>query len=204
MRSALKLSEEDMGETAPDGELTLVASRVLDALRHLKMAALVEITGRGAYLATDKGRQVIALKTCRLTRSSLEIFPAYNENLARLLDPGHQPQLPPKPEPPPPSDGTAVPGGGRQREAGGEAAGTPGTGRGPAAARGPGWPFPAGIDATYDPKASTVRASVIHVMGNRREATIGQVRKDVVTAYRLARGTGRRLSKGIRNKLTLP
>lgn len=72
-----KLTEDDLAELLPTGRQGRFDNRVGWAKSHLKQAGLLEITGRGVFRITERGREVLRKKPARLDMKFLAQFPEY-------------------------------------------------------------------------------------------------------------------------------
>lgn len=77
-----ELSASEREEVIPSGKQTTFANRVHWAKSYLKMAGLVEYTGRGRFIATEAGKAVLATPD-KVDRRYLFRFPAFRESQIR-------------------------------------------------------------------------------------------------------------------------
>jgi restriction system protein len=76
----LKLSPEERGELLPSGKQTLFSNRVHWAKTFLSKANLIEITRRGHFKITDRGRDVLRSQhPVRIDNNFLAQFPEFRE-----------------------------------------------------------------------------------------------------------------------------
>jgi restriction system protein len=78
-----KLSLGEREEIIPSGKQTTFANRVHWAKSYLKMAGLVEYTGRGRFVATEAGRLVLSTSD-KIDRKYLFRFPSFRESQIRV------------------------------------------------------------------------------------------------------------------------
>jgi len=71
------LSEADLAEELPKVRQGKFYNRVAWAQTYLKQAGLLEITGRGLFRITERGKQVLASNPARIDMKFLEQFPEY-------------------------------------------------------------------------------------------------------------------------------
>lgn len=74
-----KLTTDEKEELLPSKKQSRFANRVNWAKSYLKQAGLVRITGRGLYIATDEGKQVLVEYKGQLDRLYLEKFDEFME-----------------------------------------------------------------------------------------------------------------------------
>jgi restriction system protein len=90
----LKLSPEDRAELLPSGKQTLFSNRVHWAKTYLGKANLIEITRRGHFKITDRGREVLESHPARIDNNFLGQFPEFREFRERSSGGAeHTPQL---------------------------------------------------------------------------------------------------------------
>ena len=75
----LKLSPEERGELLPSGKQTLFSNRVHWAKTYLGKANLIEITRRGYFKITDRGRDVLRSQPARIDNKFLAQFSEFRE-----------------------------------------------------------------------------------------------------------------------------
>jgi restriction system protein len=75
----LHLTEEDRAELLPSGKQTLLGNRVHWAKTYISKAGLAEITRRGHFRITERGRQVLASKPTRIDNVFLSQFAEFRE-----------------------------------------------------------------------------------------------------------------------------
>lgn len=75
----LDLSEEERNELLPSGRQPRFANRVHWAKSHLKQAGLVELTRRGYFIITDRGKQALADVAATINNAYLEQFGEFKE-----------------------------------------------------------------------------------------------------------------------------
>lgn len=73
----LKLTEEERGELLPSGRQTTFSNRVHWAKTYLKQAGLVEVTRRGYFRVTQRGREVLDNGLSRIDVTYLNQFPEF-------------------------------------------------------------------------------------------------------------------------------
>jgi len=71
------LSEAELAEELPKVHQGKFYNRVAWAQTYLKQAGLLEITGRGLFRITERGKQVLASNPARIDMKFLERFPEY-------------------------------------------------------------------------------------------------------------------------------
>ncbi len=79
LASKYGLSEEDREQMLPSGKQRTFDNRVNWAKGYLKQAGLVRYTDRGAYVATDEGRKVLATNPERIDNKFLKQYEAFQE-----------------------------------------------------------------------------------------------------------------------------
>jgi len=72
-----RLTEQDQAELLPTGRQGRFDNRVGWAKSYLKQAGLLEITGRGVFRITERGRSALAEKPDRIDMRFLERYPEY-------------------------------------------------------------------------------------------------------------------------------
>jgi len=72
-----QLTDAELSEQLPTGRQGKFDNRVGWAKSYLKQAALLEITGRGEFRITERGRSVLAENPTRIDMKYLEQFPEY-------------------------------------------------------------------------------------------------------------------------------
>ena len=80
------LTAEERAALLPSGKQTTFANRVHWAKSYLKQAGLVEITRRGQFKITDRGRTALADKTANINSSYLEQFEDFQNFRGRVHD----------------------------------------------------------------------------------------------------------------------
>jgi restriction system protein len=75
----LKLAPEERAERLPSGAQTVFANRVHWAKSYLAQAGLVEITRRGYFRITPRGRQILDTRPPRIDNSLLAQFPEFQQ-----------------------------------------------------------------------------------------------------------------------------
>jgi restriction system protein len=88
LADAFNLSASEREEVIPSGKQTTFANRVHWAKSYLKMAGLVEYTGRGRFIATEAGKAVLA-SADKIDRKYLFRFPSFRESQVRTQQPNH-------------------------------------------------------------------------------------------------------------------
>lgn len=83
LRSQYSLSEEDVSEMLPSGRQTRFSNRVHWAKSYLVQAGLLEMTGRGRFQATERGRQVAQARPARIDLDFLRQFPEFRDFQSR-------------------------------------------------------------------------------------------------------------------------
>lgn len=78
LEKELKLSDEDRTAILPSGQQTRFSNRVNWAKSYLAKAGLVKLTGRGLFIITDEGRNVLANPPTRIDIKFLEQYPDFN------------------------------------------------------------------------------------------------------------------------------
>ena len=73
------LSEQERAEMVPSGQQTRMGNNVTWAKTYLKKAGLVRYTGRGVFVATDKGRSLLEAHTGPIDTSLLKQFDEFVE-----------------------------------------------------------------------------------------------------------------------------
>lgn len=86
-----KLSVEDLQELLPSGRQTKIFNRVSWALRYMKKAGLISSPVKSSNNITDAGKQLLAERPEKITRSILRRYPAFIEYLEGTNDPGTLP-----------------------------------------------------------------------------------------------------------------
>jgi restriction system protein len=77
LAQSFHLTELEMAELLPTGRQRKFDNRVGWAKSYLKQAVLLEITGRGVFRITERGRSVLAENPMRIDMKYLERFPEY-------------------------------------------------------------------------------------------------------------------------------
>lgn len=77
LAQSFQLTELEMAELLPTGRQGKFDNRVGWAKSYLKQAVLLEITGRGVFRITERGRSVLAENPMRIDMKYLERFPEY-------------------------------------------------------------------------------------------------------------------------------
>lgn len=77
LASEFKLTDDDRKEMLPSGRQLRFDNRVMWARAHLKMAGLLEITGRGRFKITERGFDVLKEKPSKISVRFLMQFPDY-------------------------------------------------------------------------------------------------------------------------------
>ena len=80
------LTADERAALLPSGKQTTFANRVHWAKSYLKQAGLVEITRRGQFKITDKGRAALADKAANINTSYLEQFEDFQSFRGRVHD----------------------------------------------------------------------------------------------------------------------
>jgi restriction system protein len=75
----LGLTPEECAELLPSGKQTLFANRVHWAKTYLNKAGLIELTRRGYFRITDRGRQVMASHPPRIDNAFLNQFAEFQQ-----------------------------------------------------------------------------------------------------------------------------
>ncbi len=75
----LELSDEDLREMLPSGTQLTFNNRVAWALSHMVRADLVLKTGRGIYVLTDLGKELLQKNPDRIDMKLLHTFPGYSK-----------------------------------------------------------------------------------------------------------------------------
>jgi restriction system protein len=75
----LKLSPEERSELLPSGKQTLFSNRVHWAKTYLGKANLIEITRRGHFKITERGRDVLRSHPARIDNNFLTQFPEFRD-----------------------------------------------------------------------------------------------------------------------------
>lgn len=73
------LTKEELEESLPSGKQGVFVNRVAWAKAHLKIAGLLESTGRGTFKITDNGKNVLAKNIQRIDLKFLKTLPDYIE-----------------------------------------------------------------------------------------------------------------------------
>lgn len=73
----LQISEADQEKMLPSGAQTRFKNRVSWALTYLTKSLLLEKTGRGKFIITARGREVLSSKPAKINSSFLDQFPEY-------------------------------------------------------------------------------------------------------------------------------
>ncbi|HMO64533.1 MAG TPA: restriction endonuclease [Verrucomicrobiota bacterium] len=76
---SLRLRPEDVSQMLPSGRQSLLANRLHWAKTHLRMAGLVESTGRGVFRITERGRMLLESHPGRIDLRVLRLQPGYEE-----------------------------------------------------------------------------------------------------------------------------
>jgi restriction system protein len=79
LANELTLTPEERAQLLPSGRQTLFANRVHWAKTYLNKAGLVEITRRGHFKITDRGRTVLLSKPTRIDNGFLARFDEFND-----------------------------------------------------------------------------------------------------------------------------
>jgi restriction system protein len=74
------LSPQERTELLPSGKQFTFSNRVHWAKAHLKMAGLLENTGRGLFRITERGKEVLAKNPAAINLKMLKTFPEYSES----------------------------------------------------------------------------------------------------------------------------
>ncbi len=82
----LGLSEQERKELLPSGQQPVFTNRLSWARAHLRMAGLLEKTGRGTFRITSRGQQALASHPSAINLRFLRQFPEYLEALKRPRD----------------------------------------------------------------------------------------------------------------------
>lgn len=72
-----ELTEAELAEDLPKARQGKFYNRVAWAQTYLKQAGLLEITGRGSFRITERGKQVLVSRTARIDMKFLEQYPEY-------------------------------------------------------------------------------------------------------------------------------
>src|SRR3954452_20410119 len=75
----LELTTEERAELLPSGKQTMFANRVHWAKTYLSKAGLIEVTRRGYFRITDRGRQVLSSQPQRIDNAFLNQFAEFRE-----------------------------------------------------------------------------------------------------------------------------
>ena len=97
LASEMSLSAEERGQLLPSGRQTLFANRVHWAKTYLNKARLVEITRRGHFRITDRGRTALQSKPSRIDNSFLNQFEEFQNFVKSPQREGEEPQSPAPP-----------------------------------------------------------------------------------------------------------
>lgn len=81
------MSEADVTELLPTGKNTRFANRVHWAKTYLVQAGLLEMTGRGRFRATERGRAVLAQRPSHIDKGFLSQFPEFQAFKMRRKQP---------------------------------------------------------------------------------------------------------------------
>src|SRR3954462_7245642 len=73
----LGLTEEERKELLPSGQQPIFTNRIAWARSHLRMAGLLERTGRGRFRISERGQQVLEQNPARIDLRLLQQFPEY-------------------------------------------------------------------------------------------------------------------------------
>lgn len=74
----LRLSDDERADLLPSGQQTRFSNRVNWAKSYLAKAGLVNLTGRGRFIISDRGRQILTNPPQRIDIKFLEQFPEFN------------------------------------------------------------------------------------------------------------------------------
>jgi restriction system protein len=85
------LSESDMEELLPSGRQTTFINRLQWAKTYLQKAGLLEISRRGYFRASERGKSVIAENPDRIDMDYVNTPPAKAGGFRRRLKPDHRP-----------------------------------------------------------------------------------------------------------------
>jgi restriction system protein len=88
LADTFNLSASEREEVIPSGKQTTFANRVHWAKSYLKMAGLVEYTGRGRFIATEAGKAVLETAD-KIDRKYLFRFPAFRDSQVRTQQPNN-------------------------------------------------------------------------------------------------------------------
>jgi len=83
MAPALGLTEEDKAQLLPSGKQTVFANRTHWAKFYMTRAGLVEVTQRGHFRITERGRALLAENPPRIDNAFLERYPEFAEWMRR-------------------------------------------------------------------------------------------------------------------------
>jgi restriction system protein len=75
----LELTDGERAELLPSGRQTLFANRVHWAKTYLAQAGLIEITRRGQFRLTQRGREVLDTQPPSIDNSFLDRFPKFQQ-----------------------------------------------------------------------------------------------------------------------------
>ena len=75
----LELSEADRQQVLPSGQMKTYVNRIGWTRTHLKKAGLINLSKRGHFVITDRGREVLAQCPEKITVKSLQVFPEFQE-----------------------------------------------------------------------------------------------------------------------------
>jgi restriction system protein len=77
LAAEFSLSEEERAHLLPSGRQTTFANRVHWSKSYLRKARLVALSGRGRFIITDRGREVLAAQPKRIDIKFLQRFPEF-------------------------------------------------------------------------------------------------------------------------------
>lgn len=75
----LNLTEEDIKELLPSGRQSRFRNRVNWVATHFRKAGVIESTGRGKFIITERGKALLNDSPVRIDMNTLEQFPEYCE-----------------------------------------------------------------------------------------------------------------------------
>jgi restriction system protein len=79
LAKVFKLSQEEKDQLLPSGRQEIFTNRIAWAKTHLRMAGLVQGTGRGLFKITDRGQQILQQVPGRIDLRVLQKQPGYLE-----------------------------------------------------------------------------------------------------------------------------
>ncbi len=78
-----QLTEEEANQYLPSGTQKTFYNRVFWAKAHLKMASLIDNTGKGIFRLTNTGKELLSKNPPEINLKLLKTFPGYIENTGR-------------------------------------------------------------------------------------------------------------------------